>query len=305
MRLNGNEMAGNIRDARQLSKTITFIHNYEHDRIYGFFNACGAITGRMSCTGGHRHNHANLQQIPRRILDALMASPGHTFVYSDYAGVELRMAVAWIGEPTMHRLILEGVDLHSYTGSVLYGKAPDQLTKYERMIGKICNFVLIYGGGVYTLSATIMAWGGMIMPMSEVKKVYNAWFREYQYFEAWHNISKKAIQIYGYLDVTTGLGRTVRAYSFNDAVNIPIQGTCSEAQKYALCLLKSRYPGEYLVNTIHDSNTLMPLLIDAEVWKDRLNECMVEAWYHVIKDTEIPDLPMPADAQINNTWAFD
>jgi hypothetical protein len=48
----------------------------------------------------------------------------------------------------------------------------------------------------------------------------------------------------------------------------------------------------------------MPLTEDAEMWKDRLNECMVEAWFHVIKDTEIPDLPMSGDAQINNRWEF-
>lgn len=304
-KLEGDERAGWVRDARQISKTITFLKKYNRPTIYGFYNPCGAVTGRFSCTGGDRYDSANLQQIPRRILDCLQAPAGRTFVYSDYSGLELRMAVCWVGEPTMHRLIMDGTDVHEHTGSVIYQKPMEDLSKYERMIGKTCNFLLIYGGSVYTLQSTIRSWGGVLLSLSECKTILDAWFSEYSYFKAWQDITKRALNVYGYMDVSTALGREVRAYKINDALNIPVQGSSSEVTKKSLQYLKERYPDENLVSTIHDSNTLLPTVDTADMWKDRLDECMIDAWNYVIKDLAIPDLPMPPGAQISNVWEFD
>ena len=304
LKLQGNEDAGKIRDARQLSKTITFLKRYDRPIIKGFYSACGAITGRMSCTGGDRYDHANTQQIPRRILRCLMASEGRTLVYADYSGLELRMGVAWIGEPTMLGLMMDGIDVHSHTGSILYKKPAEELTDFERMVGKICNFLLIYAGSPNVLQATIRSWGGILMDMSEVRKIYDSWFEAYPYFKEWHNMNKKMLNVYGYVDVHTALGRQVRATSLNDAVNIPIQGSSSEVTKTSLRMLKTRYPDENLISTIHDSNTLMPLIEESELWVDRLNECMIDAWYEVIQHTEVPNLPMPPDAKVNTHWDF-
>jgi DNA polymerase I-like protein with 3'-5' exonuclease and polymerase domains len=305
LRLTGNTAAGLIRDARQLSKTVMFLKKYRRPLIKGFYNPCGAITGRFSCTGGDRFDHDNTQQIPRRILECLVPLEGRCFVYSDYAGLELRMSVAWIGEPTMHRLIMQGVDLHSYTGSILYHKPPEELTEFERMIGKICNFLLIYGGSVYILQATIRAWGGILMEYGECKELYDKWFDEYDYFKEWHEMTKKMLRVYGYQDVNTALGRNVRAFKLNDALNIPPQGSSSEVTKMSLKYMNERYGDEEnLISTIHDSNTMMPLIEEAPLWIERLDECMNDAWNYVVSHTAIPDLPMPKEAVANDRWIF-
>ena len=303
-KLRGDERAGWITEARSLSKTAMFLRKYNRPIIKGFYNPCGTITGRSSCTGGHRYDHENLQQTPRHLLHCYKAPDGYTFIYKDYAGVELRMAVAWIGCPVMNKLIRDGIDIHSYTASSLYNKPMEDLTKYERMIGKICNFLLIYGGSVKVLQVTIMAWGEMLMDFAEVKEIYNKWFELYPYFKSWHELTARMLKVYGYQDVYTALGRQVRATKLNDAVNIPIQGSCSEVSKVAMAMLKKKYPDENLVSMIHDSITLLCKVSEQQLWIDRLNECMIDAWYYVIKDTAIPDLPMPPEAEAGIYWEF-
>jgi DNA polymerase-1 len=302
--LEGNDQAAQIREARQLSKEINYLKRYDRDILYGFHNPSGARSGRFSCTGGDRFNAANTQQIPRRILPCIQAPPGHVIVYKDYAGLELRMGVAWVGEPTMEAMMRKGVDLHSYTGCILYNVDLETLTKIQRLVGKILNFGLIYGVGVMTAQSTLRAWGGIVESIKNVKILINKWFEEYEYFKAWHNIVKRHFDVYNYVDTYTALGRHVRAYSLNDALNIPIQGSSSEVTKVSLKMLKERYPKEYLINTIHDSNALIVKEDEAEDWVNALNECMVDAWYYVIKNLAIPDLPMPAEAEYKINWEF-
>ena len=302
--LTGSVDAANIRDARSASKTVMFLKKYNRPVIKGFFNPCGAISGRFSCTGGDRFDHENIQQTPRRILDVYEPPEGYKFVYMDYAGLELRMACAWIGEPTMTEMIFKGVDLHTHTGCILYNVSPEELTKVQRMIGKICNFLLIYGGGITQLQATIRAWGNLLEDMKTCKIISNKWFKEYKYFEEWHNMHKNHFKVYGFLDIETALGRKVRTYTVPDSLNVPIQGSSSEVTKTSLYYLKSRYPDENLITTIHDANCLLVLEDVAELWVDRLNECMVDAWYYVIKNTAVPDLPMPKEAEYSSNWDF-
>lgn len=302
--LEGSEDAARVRDARTLSKTVMFLKKYDRPVMKGFYDPCGAVSGRFSCTGGDRYDHENMQQIPRRILDVIEAPEGYVIVYKDYAGLELRMACCWIAEPTMTAMIKAGVDLHTHTGCILYDETPETLTKFQRMIGKICNFLLIYGGGIAQLQATIRAWGNLLESLQTCRKLNAKWFNEYKYFKEWHDMHKKVFGVYGFMDVTTALGRTVRTYTVPDSLNVPIQGSSSEVTKTSLYYLKTRYPDENLINTIHDANALLVREDVAELWVNRLNECMVDAWYHVIKHLPVPDLPMPAEAEYSIKWDF-
>lgn len=302
-KLEGNAKAGLISDARSLVKMVNFLNKYDRDIVKGYYNPSSAITGRWSCTGGDVFDHSNLQQIPHELLACLFALLGKVFIYKDYAGLELRMAVAWICEPVMAEMMRNGVDLHTYTASVIFKVPMSEVTKKQRTIGKICNFLLIYGGGIGRLRAELMD-AGILLTFPEVKSIRVAWFNEYPTFNEWHEMVRRAIKVYGYVDITTALGRNIRCYSVNDALNFPVQGSSSEVTKTSLKLLKTRYEDEYLVSTIHDSNTLMQDEKDAQMWVDRLNECMIDAWYYVIKNTAIPDLPMPKEAEAKRRWEF-
>ena len=304
LKLEGNKEAGLVSDARSLTKRVGFLKKYDRPIVKGYYNPSSAISGRWSCTGGDVFDHSNLQQIPKDLLECLLALAGKVFVYKDYAGLELRMAVAWIAEPTMERMIREGVDLHSYTASVLFNVPMDQLTKKQRTIGKICNFLLIYGGGIARLQASARAWGGIVLSFQEAKEIRLAWLKEYNYFNEWHSMTRRHMEVYGYLDVETALGRQVRCTNVNDALNIPVQGSSSEVTKMSLKYLKERYEDEYLVSTIHDSATIMVDEDAADLWGRRLNECMIDGWKYVVGKTAIPDLPMDEGVDIHKRWIF-
>lgn len=300
----GNSKAKDIRDARQLSKERMFLIKYDRPVIKGFYNPCATAFGRFSCTGGDRYDHENLQQMPKRILHCLEAPRGMVFVYKDYAALELRMAVAYTGEEAMEALMRAGIDMHSYTAHKVFGVPIDQVSDLQRTVAKALNFGLIYGAGTVVIQMTILAWAGILMDFREVAGFIKNWFGAYPGFTTWHNIHKSHLQVYGFLDITTTLGRKVRTKKLSDSLNAPIQGSSSEVTKFSLKLLKERYPNENLISTIHDSNTLLADEDKAPRWVERLNECMVESWYYCIKDLAIPDLPMPPEAEISKKWDF-
>jgi len=302
--IDGVPWAKEIREARGLSKKLNFLQRYDRDIIRGFYNPSQAVGGRFRCTGGDRFGYDNLQQIPRDLLHVLEAPEGKVFVYKDYSGLELRIVVAWTGELVMAKLMRDGVDVHTFTACELFDKTEETMVKEDRLVGKTFTFASLYGAKEAMVQSILRTDAGVILSISAIKRLMKKYFSTYQYFETWHDIYERGIKTYGFMDVRTALGRNIRTTKLTDSLAIPIQGSASEVTKVSLSILKSRYPDENLISTIHDSNTLLVDEQDRELWRDRLNECMIEAWYYVIKDLPIPDLPMPAEAEFGKVWDF-
>ena len=303
--LEGNKDAENLIKARKYSKLLMFINKYDGERIRAFHNACGARTSRMTCSGGDRLFYENNQNPPRNIFPCIEAPDGKMIVYKDYSGLELRMAVAYVGEPTMARLMMEGKDLHTETGCKLFNKTVDTLTKGERLVTKFFNFGTAYGAGPVVLRGLLRARGRIDLSFNEVRDIREKWLDIYEYFREWHDMHKRAFNVYGYIDTDTALGRTIRAYKLTDSYNFPIQGSAAEVTKLAVHYLYERYGEPDIINVVHDSIALEKPEDEVDIWVERLNECMVDAWYHVIKSLALPDLVMPAEAQYKKTWEFD
>lgn len=299
-----NETAGKILEARKWLKKRSRLKKFNREVIRGFYNPCAAISGRFSCTGGDRFGYDNLQNVPRDMLRCFEAPPGYVFIYKDYAGLELRMAVCWVGESKMYKLMLQGVDMHSYTASSIFGVPEDKLSKEMRLVGKVLNFQVIYGAMPAGLVATIMAWGGLLMPFQDVAKFRTKWLQLYPAFNDWHEMTKNVFNVQKFFDITTALGRQIRCYHLPDALNFPIQGSSAEVTKTSLRLLEERHPDENLISTIHDSNTLLVKEDEAKDWINALNKSMVDAWYYVVNGLAYPDLPMPAEAEAGKIWDF-
>ncbi len=302
MVIEGSSRAKKIMDARHYYKGLEYLNRYDRPIIKGFFQPCTALSGRFSCTGGDSFDHANLQQTPRYLKHVLETDEGERFVYKDYSGLELRMAVAFTGEPVMAQMMKNGMDLHAETAKYIFNK--ESVTDKERDIAKAFNFMLIYGGGIKTAKQKMYLEVGITMSFAEVKSLINKWFDLYEGFKEWHDIIKDFFNIYGYVDVETALGRQARLYRLTDALNLPIQGSSVEVQKVALGMLFDKYPDADLRNTIHDSNTLISVKEDADMWGERLDECMVDAWYYVISDLADPDIPMPKGYETGKVWKF-
>ena len=142
------------------------------------------------------------------------------------------------------------------------------------------------------------------MKFEEVKYLKEKWFSMYEYYDEWHKLHKNAMNVYGYIDVETALGRRVRAYKLTDSLNIPIQGSSVEVTKVSLINLKKRHPDAYIINTIHDANLLLAKTEEAEMWGTRLSEAMVDAWKYVTEDLAEPDILMPHGFEHGPIWKF-
>lgn len=301
---NGNPKAKLIGEARHHLKSASYLLSHNTSVIKGFFNPSAAVTGRWSCSGGGRITHDNRQQHPRHLLHIQEAPEGKVFVYKDYAGLELRLTVAWTGEPIMLAMMRDGEDIHTFTTLSIMHIVLADMTKEHRTTGKQFTFASLYGAREAMIQK-ILRGLGIFLTIKEIRAMRSAYFATYEYFDAWHKMHKHQFDTQGYIDVVTALGKPIRATALTDSLAFPIQGSAAEVTKVSLAILKSRYPTENLVTTIHDANALLVDEAKADIWVDRLNECMVEAWYYVIKDLAVPDLPMPAEAEYNTVWKFD
>ena len=298
----GNTKAKQIQDARHCLKSLEYLNSYDRPVVKGFFQPCASLSGRFACTGGDSYNHVNLQQMPEKLHSVVEAPKGYSIIYKDYSGLELRMAVAYTGEPTMANLMRSGKDMHTETAKYVFSK--NEVSDLERTIAKVFNFGLIYGAGISTIQNTLKLWANIRMPFNDVKVLIKKWFNMYEYFTEWHKIHKHLLNVYGYVDIETALGRKVRTYKLTDSLNAPIQGSSAEVTKTSLGLLYSRYPDTHLINTIHDSNILLARTDEAETWGTRLNECMIDAWNYVISELADPDIPMPDGFESGPIWIF-
>ena len=301
----GNEKAKLVYQSRHGTKMLSYLEEYDCDRAKGFFNPNAAISGRWNCSGGDRYFHSNLQQIPKEILDCFEAPNGMVFIYKDYSGLELRLATAYVNEETMGELMIHGRDMHLETARFIFNK--NDISSTERFVAKTFNFALIYGAGINRLSQQLATMANVHYEYNEIKRLVNSWFQLYPKFKIWHNIMTKSLQTYGYVDVTTALGRKIRAYQFTDSLNFPIQGSAAEVTKTSLGILYNKYPEvePYMVNSIHDANLLCVPAEKAEYFGKALDESMAMAWNYIIEDLELYDIPMPCGYKSFKVWADD
>ncbi|EHB47652.1 DNA-directed DNA polymerase [Mycolicibacterium rhodesiae JS60] len=142
----GNELAAIIQEAKKLGKwRKTWVQKFldvrdADDRCHTFVNPLQARTSRMSITG-----------IPAQTLPAgdwtvrrcFLADEGHLMASIDYQTQELRVLAALSGDETMIAAFQANADLHQITADA---------SDVERKVGKMANFLTVYGGGPGALS---------------------------------------------------------------------------------------------------------------------------------------------------------
>ena len=299
--LNGNKDAQTLLHARKASKILNFVEKYDNPRMYAFHSACGARTSRMTCSGGDRYWYDNLQQPPRTLYQTFRATPGHKLVYADFSGLELRMVGAYVGEPEIAKLFKEGIDVHTRTGAFLYDCTEEELREVQRWSAKMVSFTTIYGGGSVTVQGIMQKQGGKKVNVGEVKELQKRWLELYSYIREWHKMHGRALQVYGYVDTVTLLGRKIRATTYTESFNFPIQGSGAEVLKKSIDNLYSYGEDPKIANVVHDSITLEhPEGAVAELWGKRLEESMAKGWAEVVQNSAIPDMPMKIDVVVSD-----
>ena len=262
----------------EISYLEEWISKGSSGRLYGHYDVCGAITGRLSCS------NSNLLNIPRHLRYLFYKSP---FLKYDFSQIELRLAGQIYYIPTFIASYRNGEDLHSKTASFLFDKPIDQISKQERHIAKQFNFALIYGASVQTLQALLYE-ANILLTYEETKFLRAKWMsyhrRVSEHIQSTMNTLKN-----GSIPVYTVLRRNRYTEHLNIALNFPIQGTGAELLKGTVVLFTKKYPNAKIVNLIHDEIQIeCDSQEEAQEYIKALDEAGTEMWNYLFKNFEIP-----------------
>lgn len=299
--IRGNDKARAVLDVRSRNKLLSFLKKYDSERIFGKFKP-SARSGRFTS------DDENLQQIPRALksIFGYAKGAGRVLIYSDYAQLELRTICAILDVEVMERMFREGVDLHGYVASVLFG---ENYTKDDRQVTKTYNFNLLYGGSVGMVLSILITYGYLIEERV-ANRHKRKWLNLFKEIDKWQQEQISAWRK-GKLG-TTPFGRQYKGKLMTDQMNIKNQGAGAEVAKLAMHYFypwllefnRTNNTDVMVSNFIHDS-FIIDAPDDEAIYKPvatKLAECMQEAWFEMSKLYKIHDLPMPVDVSVGYNW---
>lgn len=323
-----NELAALFKTHTELAKLHTaFVKPFskgdilDGGRVRTRFNLHRTDTGRLSSS------EPNLQQIPVRsdlgksFRECFVAdqSKGRILVVADYSQIELRVAAHVSGDPEMVRVLSTGEDIHRAAAAGALQKPMEDVTDEERsVVGKVVNFLIIYGGGAKKLQQSVHR------PLQECEDIINS------YFEAFGGLQRMKSQIihdavrngdrssptmhppYVVIPPTGRRRRLPGLFSDNEydvqraqrqAVNAVIQGFAANIMKMALVdVSKSVCSGDTrMLLTVHDE-----IVVETSV--DKSEEVLAQL-LHVMGNVSLGDgtpvlgkVPLLAEGGIGYTW---
>jgi DNA polymerase I len=311
-----------LRDYRQYEKLVSAFGesllekiNKKTGRVHPEFNQLGAATGRFSC------NNPNLQQIPRNSEEApfrkcINPKPGYKLVVADYSAFEMRILADLSQDEKMVHALNEGLDIHSYTASLMFGKeyTADFKKKYPelRQIAKPIGFGLMYGMGPMGLANRLYMETGKPVSKEEGEDYMNRYFASYPSVKEFlEKISKNAVRL-GWSATPAGRKRWYHKPEKDDpeykrkvsqiereAKNHPIQGTNADAVKFALVYINERLKKEgvdgKITHTVHDEVVTEVREDQADQWAEIQSEEMVRAAKLFIKSVKVLSEPFVGD----------
>lgn len=175
-----------LSSVKKIHRMLAFADPVDH-RMRGMMKYYGAQTGRWSGSGPQPQNFPRGSvQNPEQFIDTvlardldtlelfdapmeivssllrpmLVAAPGRTLKVADYAAIEARV-LAWLaGDCELVDAFRAGAKIYERMASAIYGVPEDEVTKNQRMVGKIAILALGYGMGARTFAATVKSWTG-------------------------------------------------------------------------------------------------------------------------------------------------
>lgn len=264
-----NRAAAAVRAVRKAKKQISFLSKFEETSvdgwIFGKFKPA-ARSGRLTS------DDQNLQQLPRALKSVFGLDPDgdEIMIYADYAQIELRHICSLVGCKTMEMLFREGIDLHTYTADMIFGKfdvlfevafnnaiaefmeirgnvitteeeaelkekvmhATKALCKKYRQISKTCNFNFLYGGGIAVFIGILIKTTNILLSEKDANRARAKWRNLWKEIYAWQERGIAAWKK-GRLG-STPLGRKYSSKMMTDQLNIENQGGAADVNKLAM-----------------------------------------------------------------------
>lgn len=291
--------------------------NSKTGRIHPDFIQLGAATGRFACS------NPNLQQVPRNSEEApfrqcFKPAPGYKLVVTDYSAFEMRILADLSGDEKMIEALKNGLDIHSYTASLMFGKeyTPDFKKLYPelRQIAKPIGFGLMYGMGPMGLAKRLEPELGREVSKEEATDYMNKYFGAYPKVKIFlEKAANQAVQR-GWSTTPAGRKRWYKIPETTDpeykkkiaqiqreAKNHPIQGTNADVIKYALVFVHERMKKEgvegSITHTVHDELVTEVREDQAEEWAKCQQQEMIRAGELILKK-----VPVVSDPVVSDVW---
>lgn len=274
-------------------------------RIRCRLHPLAADSGRFSCT------EPNLQQVPSEhtapgLRGCFVPAPGHVFVIADYAQIELRVAAHLAPCDALRRVFREGRDPHRATAATITGRDESTITDRERQMAKAVNFGFLFGMGARRFQGYARDSYGIEIDEREAAAAREAFFTTFPGIAAWHRRVRALSRRGDHEDVTvtTALGRRKRfeagKFSYNAALNIPVQGTAAEGFKLAMTRLRPalREIGGRGVLVVHDEYLAEVPEADAEAGRVLVETVMRQAMSSIVDR-----VPISVEAKVARSWA--
>ncbi|MGZ8632263.1 MAG: DNA polymerase I [Solirubrobacteraceae bacterium] len=272
-------------------------------RVHTTFVQAAATTGRLASTNPNMQNVPVRTELGREIRGCFEAAPGHVLISADYSQVELRVLANIADEPVLKEIFVRGEDVHTATGSVVFGKDPGELTPMDRSKSKMINYGIVYGLSDYGLADRLN------IPREEAKAFIDAYLERFPRVAEFIRTTIESARELGH--VTTLFGRRrqipelrarnwqVRSLGERLAVNTVIQGTAADIMKLAMIrvyrALAESEMRTRMILTIHDELLFEGPPEEADAIRELVEREMIAPW-----GERTP--PLAVDAGVGQTW---
>jgi DNA polymerase I-like protein with 3'-5' exonuclease and polymerase domains len=287
-------------------------------RLRGNFMQIGTATGRPSSS------RPNMLTMPKRgknkyFRRLFVPGPGNLFVRADYSQMELRLVAEQSGDTAMQRAFKTGVDLHTYTASLMFKVDIERVTEDQRATAKTINFGILYGMGANKLRSTL-AEQGIRLSANEAYAAVKLWKTSYP--QAAHWIDRTGWQALKdgwtatplgrkrYFDDPATVSRLSRgklneeqaAFSIKrEGANHPIQGGNADITKIAMALIYDALGEDgKIVLTIYDE-ILVEVCEALSGWAREV----VYTGMMVASEMVLKSVPSAVEAEVTRSWSSD
>jgi DNA polymerase-1 len=224
-------------------------------------------------------------------------------VIADYAQIELRVAAHLAPCDALRRVFREGRDPHRATAATITGRPEVEITDRERQLAKAVNFGFLFGMGPARFRQYARDSYGVELDEAAARRAREAFLHTFPGIADWHRRVGALGRRGGSVTVRTAMGRRKRfsadRFSFNAALNIPVQGTAAEGFKLAMARLHPRLLelGARGVLVVHDEYIAECPADRAEEARRVIETTMIEAMSEVVTT-----VPITVDAEICDNW---
>lgn len=254
---------------------LTNIKKYRSDdgRVRGQWQLNSSTTKRLGCS------KPNLMSLPKDAKECVIPDEGKAIIQCDFSQIELRILAEITQDKNLLLSFNSGIDIHTATASLIYGKPYTEITEDERNSCKAINFGIAYGISAQGIRANLNKLG-IPATLSQASCLRNRFldvFSGIKDFQASVCMSKTLTSL-------GGTEKSIENMKPTQCLNWPIQTSCSEVLLASLdYLMINKDHSTKLINSIHDElwiETDSPL-VNQEA--EMLFSCMQQGFQKYIK----------------------